>query len=140
MPRAIAPEVTTTTSTPPACSAATSSQIRETTDSRSAPESSATIDDPSLTTATGTSGGIQLEDDAADLDVVAGLEPRPLERPDHAHPPQAVLDERLRLLVLEVPAGDQPVHGLAGHDPAAVGPARDLERLRLRRAEDGELG
>src|SRR3954452_15768865 len=105
MPRAIAPEVTTTTSTPPACSPATSSQIRATTDNRSAPESSATIDDPSLTTATGTSGGIQLEDDAADLDVVAGLEPRPLERADHAHAPQAVLDERLRLLVLEIPAG-----------------------------------
>ena len=53
MPRAIAPEVTTTTSTPGACSAATSSQIRATTDSRSAPVSSATIDEPSLTTATG---------------------------------------------------------------------------------------
>ena len=53
MPRAIAPEVTTTTSTPAACSAATSSQIRATTDSRSAPVSSATIDEPSLTTATG---------------------------------------------------------------------------------------
>jgi hypothetical protein len=52
MPRAIAPEVTTTTSTPDACSAATSSQIRATTESRSAPVSSATIDDPSLTTAT----------------------------------------------------------------------------------------
>ena len=37
MPRAIAPEVTTTTSTPARCSAATSSQIRATTDSRSSP-------------------------------------------------------------------------------------------------------
>ena len=56
MPRAIAPEVTTTTSTPEACSAATSSQIRATTDRRSAPVSSATIEEPSLTTATGMAG------------------------------------------------------------------------------------
>ena len=53
MPRAIAPLVTTTTSTPVRCSAATSSQIRATTDRRSSPESSATIDEPSLTTAMG---------------------------------------------------------------------------------------
>ena len=56
MPRAIAPEVTTTTSTPLACNAATSSQIRATTDRRSAPVSSATIEEPSLTTATGMAG------------------------------------------------------------------------------------
>src|SRR3954468_21861760 len=123
MPRAIAPEVTTTTSTPCACSAATSSQIRATTESRSAPESSATIDEPSLTTATGTSARVQLEHDAADLDVVAGLEPRPLERADHAHPPQPRLDQRLRLLVLQVPARDQAIDGLAVDDPRAVGPA-----------------
>src|SRR3954453_21310430 len=102
MPPATAPEGTTPPSAPPGGRAATSSQIRATTDSRSAPESSATIDDPSLTTATGTLGGVQLEDDAADLDVVPGLDPRPLERADHAHPPQPRLDERLRLLVLEV--------------------------------------
>ena len=50
---AIAPDVTTTTSTPARCSAATSSVIRATTESRSSPLSSATIDDPSFTTATG---------------------------------------------------------------------------------------
>ena len=54
----IAPEVTTTTSTPARCSAATSSVIRATTESRSSPLSSATIDDPSLTTATGMVPGI----------------------------------------------------------------------------------
>src|SRR5689334_24136020 len=111
MPRAIAPEVTTTTSTPVACSAATSSQMRATTDSRSAPLSSATIDDPSLTTATGkrSARGVELEHGAEDLDVVAGLEARALERADHAHPVQPALDVRLRLLVLEVPAHEQPL-------------------------------
>src|SRR3954447_21515844 len=98
MPRAIAPDVTTTTSTPASCSAATSSQIRATTDSRSAPRSSATIEDPSLTTATGTLGGIELEDGAADLDVVAGFEPRALQRGDHAHALQTPLHVRLGLL------------------------------------------
>src|SRR5690242_16031225 len=140
MPRAIAPDVTTTTSTPDRCSAATSSQIRATTDRRSAPSSSATIDDPSLTTATGTSGRIELEDGAADLDVVARLEPGALERRDHAHAVQAALDVRLGLLVLEVPAHEQALDGLAVDDPGAVGAAGDVELLRRARAEDGELG
>ena len=58
-------------------------EIRATTESRSSPPSSATIDDPSLTTATGIGGslerraGIELEDDPGDLDVVAGLESLP---------------------------------------------------------------
>src|SRR5689334_21578670 len=107
MPRAIAPLVTTTTSTPEACSAATSLQIRATQDSRSAPLSSATIDDPSLTTATGNSGRVELEQGAADLHVVARLEPGALERGDDAHPAQPLLDERSRFLVVEVPAHEQ---------------------------------
>src|SRR3954471_15849184 len=108
IPRAIAPDVTTTTSTPERCSAATSSQTRATTASRSAPESSATTDDPSFTTATGTAWSlerrarVELEDDAADLDVVAGLESCSLQRVDHAHALQAALDVGLRLLVLHV--------------------------------------
>src|SRR4051794_41878504 len=53
MPRAIAPEVTTTTSTPTPCSAATSSQMRSSTPGRRSPEASATTEDPSLTTAVG---------------------------------------------------------------------------------------
>src|SRR4051812_28784163 len=98
MPRAIAPDVTTTTSIPSRCSAATSSHRRATTDSRSSPESSATTDEPSLTTATATArrlegrGRVELERHAADLDVVAGLEAGALERRDHAHAPQPVLD------------------------------------------------
>ena len=51
--------------------------------------------------------GVELEHDAADLDVVARLEARRLERADHAHAAQAVLDVRQRLLVLEVVARDQ---------------------------------
>src|SRR3954469_13197559 len=100
MPRAIAPEVTTTTSTPLACSAATSSQIRATTERRSAPLSSATIEEPSLTPATGTLGRIQLEHGAADLDVVARLEARALQCGDHAHAMEPALDVGLGLLVL----------------------------------------
>src|SRR4051794_37761051 len=55
MPRAIAPEVTTTTSTPTPCSAATSSQMRSSTPGRRSPDASATTEDPSLTTAVGIS-------------------------------------------------------------------------------------
>src|SRR3954451_1822420 len=103
MPRAIAPEVTTITSTPAACSAATSSHTRATADNRNAPASSATTDDPSFTTATATAGTlegrarVQLEDGAADLDLVPRLESCPLERLDHAHPVQPPLHQRLRL-------------------------------------------
>src|SRR3954452_977863 len=127
MPRAIAPEVTTITSTPAAWSSAISSQIRATTARRSAPVSSATIDDPSLTTATGTSGRIQLEDGAADLDVVARLEACPLERGDDAHAVQAALDVRLGLLVLEVPAQEEALDRVAADDPLAGGAASDRE-------------
>jgi len=48
----IAPLVTTITSTPEACSPATSSHTRAIGERRSAPASSATTDDPSFTTAT----------------------------------------------------------------------------------------
>ena len=70
-----------------------------------------------------------------------GFEPGPLQRADHAHPPQPLLDQRLRLLVLEVPAQDQALDGVAGDDPAAVRPAGDRRTsARLGRAEDRELG
>src|SRR3954465_1051497 len=147
MPRAIAPEVTMTMSTPSRCSAATSSQTRAITASRSSPESSVITEEPSLTTAAGISSrslersaGIELEDDAADLDVVTGLEPGPLQRGDHAHPPQAVLDMRERLVVLEVVAGDQAVDRLAGHAELAVAGALDRERPPGGRAEHLEVG
>ena len=53
--------------------------------------------------------GVELEDHAADLDVVAGLEARRLERADHAHAAQAPLDVGERLLVVEVVAREQPL-------------------------------
>ena len=59
------------------------------------------------TTTGGRRARVELEDDAADLDVVTRLEAGRLERVDHAHAAQAVLDVRQRLLVLEVVAGDQ---------------------------------
>src|SRR3954453_15023350 len=43
-------------------------------------------------------GGVELEHDAGDLDVVAGLEARGLERADHPEPVQAALHVRERLL------------------------------------------
>ena len=50
MPRAIAPEVTITTRSPPRSSAATCSQTESSTSARSSPSSAATIEEPSLTT------------------------------------------------------------------------------------------
>jgi hypothetical protein len=50
MPRAIAPLVTTTISSPAACRAATWSHTRARTSARRSPESWATMLDPSLTT------------------------------------------------------------------------------------------
>ena len=83
---------------------------------------------------------VELEDDPADLDVVAGLEPLALERREDAHPLQAPLDVRLRLLVLHVVAGDEPVDGLAGDAELAAAEALDLEVAAGRGAEDGVLG
>src|SRR3954447_15140483 len=146
IPRAIAPEVTTITLTPEACSEATSSHTRATADRRKAPASSATTDDPSFTTATAMNASlerrarVQLEDRAADLDLVAGLESCPLERRDHAHPVQPPLHQRLCLLVLQVVARDQALDRLAGNDPLAGVRPRDVERARRARTQDGELG
>ena len=133
MPRAIAPEVTTTTSTPDACSAATSSQIRATTDSRSAPVSSATIDEPELDDRDGHQlRGVQLEDDAADLDVVAGLEPGALQRARSR--PSAAAAAR-RSACASSFSRSQRMNSRSTASPVtiqlAVGPAGDLERLRL---------
>ena len=128
IPRAIAPLVTITTSSPARCSAAASSQIAARTSARSSPPSSATMLEPSLTTVRPWAQdkrcrsrpgealaltGVELEDDARDLDVVAGLEARGLERADHAHRAQALLDVGERLVVVEVVAREQPLDALA---------------------------
>ena len=65
--------------------------------------------------------GIELEDDPADLDVVAGLETGRLERIDHAERAQALLDVAKRLLVVEVVAGDQALDALARNPERAAG-------------------
>src|SRR4051794_7970138 len=111
IPRAIAPLVTTTTSSPAAWRRATSSHTRASTLARSIPVSSATMLEPSLMTKRAIAAGLsrmQLEHDAADLDVVARLESGRLERAHDAHPMQAPLDVRQRLVVVEIVAGQQP--------------------------------
>ena len=125
MPRAIAPLVTTTTSTPSRCSAATSSQMRATTDSAQlavvlGDDRRSQLDDGDRHAAAGSLRRVELEHHAAELDVVAGFEAPRLERRDHAHPLQPVLDVRQRLLVLEVVARDQAVDRVAGDAELAV--------------------
>src|SRR5437588_6297430 len=114
MPRAIAPEVTSTTESPSRCRTATCSETEASTSSRTSPRWSATMLDPSFTTvvlisakvmcaADGSakrSRRVELEDHSADLHVVARGEARSLERDDHPDCPEAVLDVRQRLLVL----------------------------------------
>src|SRR5438270_2728466 len=108
---------------------------------RTSPRESATMLEPSFTTAVltrrrlsghlGSAGlptvRIQLERHPADLHVVARLEARRLERPDDAQPAQPVLHVFERLVVLGVVARDQPL------DPQAD----DAERA-IRRPLDGE--
>src|SRR5438270_14064006 len=105
MPQAIAPEVTRTTSCPVPYSSAAWSHTCGSTSMRTSPRGSATMLEPSFTTAvltrrrlSGHLGGaglptvrIQLERHPADLHVVARLEARRLERPDDAQPAQPVL-------------------------------------------------
>ena len=77
----------------------------------------------------GTLRGIELEHDAADLDVVAWLEPMLLQGADHAHAVQAPLDVREGVQVLHVVAGDQAVDRLALDAPQALLDLLDLDRL-----------
>src|SRR3954449_11498126 len=74
--------------------------------------------------------GIELEDDAADLDVVPRLEALRLQRPDDAHAVQPALDVRERVEVLHVVAGDEPVDARTRHAPEAFLDLLDLEVLR----------
>src|SRR3954447_17789333 len=93
IPRAIAPLETTTTASPAAWRSATTPQIRSRASARSAPRSSATMLDPSLMTTRpiGARSLRELEHDAGDLHVVAGLEVERLELADHAHLVQRLL-------------------------------------------------
>src|SRR3954447_4711856 len=104
-----------TTFAPPACSSATWEQTRSSTSLRSAPSSPATIDEPSLaTTVMAPSSRVQLEFEIADDHLVAGLEPGPLERGDHADLTQPVLQVVERLLVLEVVTRHQQLDAAPG--------------------------
>ena len=83
---------------------------------------------------------VELEDDAGDLDVVAGLEPGRLQRADHTEPAQTALEVRERVLVVEVVARDQPLDASPLDDEAALVVLRDAEAAARRRAEDAVLG
>src|SRR4051794_27204469 len=72
---------------------------------------------------------IELEDRAGDLDVVARLEPRRRERPDHADRTQPLLDVGERLVVVDVVAGEQPLDTRPGDAEHAVATALDAEAL-----------
>ena len=75
---------------------------------------------------------IELELDAADLDVVARLEAGLLQRLDHADALEAALEVGHRLLVLDVVAQHEPVDPLADDAEAAFLDALDLEAARRR--------
>src|SRR5947209_3969100 len=110
MPRAIAPDVTSTTDAPPACNVAAWSTTSETTSRRTSPYSSATMLEPSVMTyrpvitrrrspggmgsipPTLRAAGVELEQRAGDLDVVARREAGALEGADHAQRTQSLLD------------------------------------------------
>src|SRR5437764_5233410 len=102
------------TSSPDAWQAATASATTRRTSTRGAPVSAATTLDPSLMTVRLTAGGlygrrlqVEVEQDAGDLDVVAGLEALGLERAQDAHALKLVLDVHQGLVVLAVVARDQ---------------------------------
>src|SRR5689334_22610168 len=117
--------------------------MRSSTSARSTPRSSATMLEPSLTTARPMAPerltGVQFEHDARNLHVVARFEPRRLERTDHAHAPQPALDVQQGVLVVQVVAGDQPVDGLAGHAEQSVLDALDAEATACGRLEHAVL-
>src|SRR4029453_8966397 len=117
MPRAIAPLVTSTTSSPAWCTPAAGRHTERSTAVRSSPASSATMLEPSFTTVapmrpqprqpparplSGRRAGIQLERDARDLHLVAGLEALALQGIDQPQPAQAALQIAERVLVVEV--------------------------------------
>src|SRR4051794_13066470 len=73
--------------------------------------------------------GVEFEDRARDLHVVARLEPGRLERAHHAHRPEALLDVAHRLVVVGVVAGYEPLDPLPLHPKRSRRRALDLERL-----------
>src|SRR3954467_8248877 len=106
IPRAMAPDVTSTTSWPPARRAAACAQTSASTSRRTSPLSSATMLEPSLITIGAAissqmlgaerRAGVELEQRAGDLHVVPGLVRSSLEPPDHAERAPALLHVRQR--------------------------------------------
>src|SRR4051794_13796588 len=132
MPRAIAPEVTITTFSPPACSSATCAQTRSSTSLRSAPSSPATIDEPSFaTTVMAPSSRVEFEFEVAHHHLVPGLEPGALERRDHTDLPEPALEVVECLGILEVVSRDQQLDAATGHPEPPVALRDDIEALLL---------
>src|SRR4051794_21768025 len=141
MPRAIAPEVTMTTFSPPACSSATCAQTRSSTSLRSAPSSPATIDEPSLaTTVIAPSSRVELELEVADDHLVAGLEAGTLQCGDHPDLPQPALQIVECLGVLEIVPRDQQLDPPPRHAETAIALRDYVEALLLAGAIDPVLG
>ena len=149
MPRAIAPEVTTTTSTPRAVQRGDLlADARDDGRARSSPVSSATIDGSELDDGDGhaprqprTSAGSSSKTTPPISTSSPGSKPSASSARDHAHPPQPVLDVGQRLLVLEVVAGDQALDRARPMTRNSPSPTRStLERARRGRAEDAVLG
>src|SRR3954469_2230303 len=125
IPRAIAPEVTSTTSRPAARSSAVCPATPARTSSRTSPRASATMLEPSLITTVPAiwlrrlgaerRPGVELEHRAPDLHVVAGLEAGRLEPPEHAQGPQPLLDVGERLGVVDVVALEEPFDAPVAH-------------------------
>src|ERR1700682_4849623 len=137
MPRAIAPLVTITTSSPCRCMPASASQTGERPSVRGSPSPSATTLEPSFTTTrlmpgaylaagrcqptscsstqrASLAGGarIQLEGHAPYLDLIAGAKTLLLQRPEHSDPTQPFLHIRHRIIVLDVIACQQALDAL----------------------------
>src|SRR2546425_9379971 len=134
MPHAIAPEVTSTISCPVRNSSAAWSHTCGRTSMRTSPRSSATMLEPSLTTAVLTrrrlrSVRIELEHHPADLHVVPRPEARRLERADHPKAAQPVLHIPERLVVVGVVARDQALDARAQHPECPIRSALDPELL-----------
>jgi hypothetical protein len=83
---------------------------------------------------------VELEDDSADLDVVAGLEARRLERADHAHAVQATLDVGHRLVVVDVEARQQAFYRRPADAEGALPRALDPPPTVGGGPEDAVLG
>src|SRR5437588_90310 len=132
MPRAIAPLVTITTSSPAPRRPAAASHTRPSTSARGSPVSSATMLEPSLTTTRRMAAEvrrllrIELERDAADLELVARLEALDGQLAQHTEPREPRFDVQHRVLVVDVEALEQP------RDPLAV----DTERVRADTRDD----